>query len=162
MSGSPSSKQERRAGVDALFILHAALSAACGAFAVLTPHLYGCFLVPHGETSCWTRVRDNANPADMEPHLILRLYGAAQLAFAFISWSVRSLRDADARRSIIRAYFGMFTLALLALLRAQLAGGSILTLWGWVNILIFLVLSAGFGHFSFVEPSSSFKGGFKV
>ena len=155
-------KSERRLGVDALFLLHAALCAFCGFFAFATPHLFGCFLVPHGELSCWTRVRDNANAADMEPHLILRLYGAAQLAFAYISWSARSLRDAETRRSIIRAYCGMFALALAALLRAQLAGGSILTAWGWANILVFAGLTAGYGYFAAYEPVSSFKGSYRV
>ena len=155
-------KHDKRLGVDALFLLHASLCALCGFTAFATPHLYGCFLVPHGELSCWTRVRDNSNAADMEPHLILRLYGAAQLAFAYISWSARSLKDAETRRSIIRAYCAMFALALVALLRAQLARGSILTAWGWVNILIFALLTAGYGYFAVAEPVSSFKGSYRV
>ena len=163
MHTSPS-KHERRMGVDALFTLHAALCAFCGLFAVLSPHLFGCFLVPHGETTCWTRVRDNANAADMEPHLILRLYGAAQLGLAWISWSARALKDAEMRRNIVRGYCGMFVLALLSLLRAQLASGSILTAWGYVNILLFAALSAAYGYIAVCEPVSSFKGGsgFKV
>ena len=156
------SKQERRLNIDALFILHAVLCAFCGAFAVISPHLYGCFLIPHGESTCWTRVRDNSRPEDMEPHLILRLYGAAQLAFAWISWSARSLKDAEMRRSIIRAYCGMFLLALLSLLRAQLSSGGILTAWGWANILVFAALGGGYGYMAVAEPVSSFKGGFKV
>ena len=161
MHASPS-KHERRLGVDALFTLHAGLCAFCGLFAVLSPHLFGCFLVPHGESTCWTRVRDNANASDMEPHLILRLYGCAQLGLAWISWSARALKDADMRRSIIRAYAAMFGVALLSLLRAQLASGSILTAWGWFNILVFGGLSGGYGYFALYEPVSSFKGGFKV
>jgi hypothetical protein len=163
-SPSSSHRDSKHLTVDSLFILHSALSALCGALAFLVPHLYGCFLIPHGEASCWTRVRDNSDPRDMEPHLVLRLYGSAQLAFAVISWSVRSLRDADARRNIIRAYFVMFLLALLSHLRAQTAGGSILSAYNWLNILQFAGLSAGFGYFSLFEPLTSFssKGGFKI
>jgi hypothetical protein len=164
--GSPSKSQGMaKLGllVDNLFVLSAALSAVCGVLAFLSPHMYGCFLIPHGEATCWTRIRDNSEPKDLEPHLAIRLYGTTQIAFAWISWCVRSLRDGEARRSVIRAYFAMHLLALLSFLRANFASDSILTRWNWVNILVTAFLSSGYGYFCLLEaPAKAFSGAGRV
>ena len=127
-SQSMSSKTVKRLGVENLFLFTFCSCALSGAVAYLLPHVFGCFLVPHGEK---LSLRDNSVRSDMEPHLILRLYGTAQLAFAYVSWSARALKDPEARRSLIRAFFLMYALCALAMLRAQLAHDSILSAWNW-------------------------------
>jgi hypothetical protein len=59
---------------------------------------------------------------------------------------------------VLQAYWLCFTLTAMALIRAQLTSGGGFNAYNWINILLFVILAAGYGWFSFVERISVFEG----
>jgi hypothetical protein len=80
----------------------------------------------------------------------------------WIVWSARRIEDAYARRALVQAYFIVFLLTTLALLRAQLTPGGHFNMFNWVNIGMFGFLSVYYAYFVFVEKISVFEGLDKV
>ena len=150
----PPPQQLSRLHVETLFSLHATFACFIGGLCFLLPHVGEYFLVPHGEK---LRLRDNSVREDQVPHLVVRLYGALLLATGVCSWLMRKVKDPEARRAVVRAYFTVFALSLLAMLRAQLVAGSMLLAWNWLNILLFALLTWQFGWYAFLEPQQSFS-----
>ena len=83
---------------------------------------------------------------------LAQLFGAALLAFAVISWSFRSMPASDARRAVVLAFFVGDVVGLIFGLLGQTA--DVLNSLGWVIVLLYLVLAAGFGYFYFVKPAA--------
>jgi hypothetical protein len=127
-----------------LFILNAVIALIFGLAFVLIPEqtttLYGVDL---GEGGIF----------------IGRLFGAALLAFAVVTWLVRNAADSPERQAIILGLFVGDVVGFVASLLAQLAGVS--NALGWSTVAIYLILAVGFGYLRFIgepgpaEPASA-------
>eukprot|EP00446_Apocalathium_sp_SHHI-4_P015335 CAMPEP_0177199948 /NCGR_PEP_ID=MMETSP0367-20130122/25951_1 /TAXON_ID=447022 ORGANISM="Scrippsiella hangoei-like, Strain SHHI-4" /NCGR_SAMPLE_ID=MMETSP0367 /ASSEMBLY_ACC=CAM_ASM_000362 /LENGTH=194 /DNA_ID=CAMNT_0018648341 /DNA_START=58 /DNA_END=643 /DNA_ORIENTATION=- len=153
-SGPTTSPFDKKRRLDLLLLAHTIVAAVCGSLAVLFPHLFGLFLGEgwHGAFLRW-------NPDDPQvklTHVIIRLYGALILGQAFIVWHVRHTADGAMRRGIVRAYFVVFSITSLVLLRSHLTDQT----WhmsNWVNVLLFTGLAIFYGWFYWFSPPPVFE-----
>lgn len=77
-------------------------------------------------------------------------------------WNARRVSDAHVRRALVQAYFAVFALSTLALLRAVLTEGGGLSAWNWLNILLMAALTTFYGWFALYERIAVFEGLDKV
>jgi hypothetical protein len=140
--------------VNALLGAHAVMAAVTGSLAVLTPHLFEWFMVHHGEAFA---LRDNADASQKVTHLVTRLYGSLIVGQAVIVYSARQSSDAFMRRALVQAYWLVFTLTSLALLRFQTTPGLNQSAWNWANIALFVSLAVSYGWFALFERISVFE-----
>ena len=121
-----------------MFVIYAAISAIFGLAFVFVPEtslaLYGIMLGPGGI-------------------LIARLFGAALLEFALLSWLARNAGDSEARKAIILAVVIGEAVGFIVALLGQLSGE--VNALGWSTVAIYLLLALGFGYFQFMKPSTS-------
>ena len=121
-----------------MFIIYAAISAIFGLAFVFVPEtslaLYGITLSPGGI-------------------LIARLFGAALLEFALLSWLARNAGDSEARKAIILAVFIGEAIGFVVVLLGQLMGE--VNALGWSTVAIYFLLALGFGYFQFMKPSTA-------
>jgi hypothetical protein len=121
-----------------MFIIYAAISAIFGLAFVIVPEtslaLYGITLGPGGI-------------------LIARLFGAALLEFALLSWLARNAGDSEARKAIILAVFIGEAVGFIVVLLGQLSGE--VNALGWSTVAVYLLLALGFGYFQFMKPSTA-------
>ena len=80
---------------------------------------------------------------------IARLYGAALIGFSILSWFAKDLNPGDGRRAIASAIFIMDAISVIISLMNRLNG--VTNNLGWANVVIFGLLAAGFGYFTFVK-----------
>ena len=120
-----------------MFIIYAVISAIFGLTFIFMPQtalaLYGITLSPGGI-------------------LIARLFGAALLEFALLSWLARNAGDSEARKAIILAVFIGEAVGFIVVLLGQLSGE--VNALGWSTVAIYLLLALGFGYFQFMKPSA--------
>ena len=62
------------------------------------------------------------------------------------------------RRALLQAYWVVFTLTSLALLRAQVTAGGNMAASNWFNIVGFVGLALAYGWFAFLEQERAFEG----
>ena len=121
-----------------MFIIYAAISAIFGLAFVFVPEtslaLYGITLSPGGI-------------------LIARLFGAALLEFALLSWLARNAGDSEARKAIILAVFIGEAVGFIVVVLGQLSGE--VNALGWSTVAVYLLLALGFGYFQFMKPSTA-------
>ena len=121
-----------------MFVIYAAISAIFGLAFVFVPEtslaLYGITLGPGGI-------------------LIARLFGAALLEFALLSWLARNAGDSEARKAIILAVFIGEAVGFIVVLLGQLSGE--VNALGWSTVAIYLLLALGFAYFQFMKPSTA-------
>jgi len=121
-----------------MFIIYAVVSAIFGFTFVFVPEtalaFYGITLSPGGIT-------------------IARLFGAALLEFALLSWFVRNAGDSEARKAIILAIFVGEAVGFVVALFGQLSG--VVNALGWSTVAVYLLLALGFGYFQFIKPSTA-------
>ncbi len=79
-----------------------------------------------------------------------RLFGAALLGIAVISWFARSM-GAEARTSIVLGLLVVNGVGFIVSLLAQLDG--VVNNLGWSTVAIYLLLGLGFGYFRFIKHS---------
>ena len=84
--------------------------------------------------------------------LVARLFGAAVLGYAVLTWSARNSEESAARRAIVLALFLSFGIGLVVSLVGQLSG--LVNALGWSTVAIYLVFTLGYGYFQFAKPSS--------
>lgn len=79
-----------------------------------------------------------------------RLFGAALILIALLTWDTSRLTDRRSRHVIIRALFIYVTAGAILTLAGQVAGT-----WnrlGWVNVGSYLIFVLGYGYYLFVRP----------
>jgi len=140
--------------INSLFAAHAFMALITGSLAFLLPHLFEWFMVHHGEHFA---LRDNADASQKVTHLVTRLYGSLILGQAWITWNARRISDAYIRRALVQAYWLVFTLTALSLLRFQTTPGLNQSQWNFVNIFLFTGLSVAYGWFAFFERIHVFE-----
>ena len=84
--------------------------------------------------------------------IVARLFGAALLGYAVLTWFARNARDSDARQAIVLALFIGDAMGFIVALLGQLSG-AVNTL-GWSTVAIYLLLALGCGYCQFLKPSS--------
>ena len=90
--------------------------------------------------------------------MVGRLFGAALLTFAVLSWLVRNAEPSEERQAILLAFFIGNGVGFIVSLLGQLAG--IANGLGWGTVAIYLILALAFGYYRFMasevaEPSLS-------
>lgn len=121
-----------------LFIAYAFVSALFGLAFVFAPDaslaLYGITLSPGGSA-------------------LTRLFGAAFIEFALLSWFLRNSGDSEARQAIILALFLGEAVGFVVALFGQLSG--VANALGWLTVAMYLLFALGFGYFQLVKPSAA-------
>lgn len=92
----------------------------------------------------------NSEPSGM--FYMARLYGATFLLLGLLLWLGRNLAEADARRVIVPAVFVGDALGFLVVLGGQL--GGMMNALGWSVVLLYLLLTVGFGYFLLAKPTA--------
>ncbi len=76
-----------------------------------------------------------------------KLFGAALVAFAVLSWYARNSFNSDALKAIIFAFFVGDVIGFIIALFAQL--GNVVNDLGWLNVVIYFFLAIWFAYFQF-------------
>ena len=92
------------------------------------------------------------NAMDADAALWANYYGAAVLCLAVIAWYGRSLRDDVLQRRLALLLSLFYTINLAVSARAQAAG--VVNEFGWINILLELLLAIAFGYFALRRPNT--------
>eukprot|EP00927_Polykrikos_kofoidii_P079644 TRINITY_DN7643_c0_g1_i1.p1 TRINITY_DN7643_c0_g1~~TRINITY_DN7643_c0_g1_i1.p1 ORF type:complete len:184 (+),score=30.53 TRINITY_DN7643_c0_g1_i1:63-554(+) len=157
MSGvgsSPSLTAQKRR-LDTLLTFHACSAAAIGGLAIIFPHMFGIFF---GEEAHGSLVRWNPDDGQTKiTHVVIRIYGALICGQSIIVWHVRKCSDGELRRALVFAYFVVFSLTSLVLVRSQFTDDHWHTV-NWVNISFFVALALFYGWFCFFNPPPTFEG----
>ena len=85
--------------------------------------------------------------------VVARLFGAALIGFAVLSWFARNAEESIARGAIVLAFFISDSVGFIIALIGQLSGT--VNAFGWSTVAIYLLLALGFGYFQFLKPSGS-------
>ena len=80
-----------------------------------------------------------------------QLFGVALVTIAILSWFARNAEASDARKAIVLAFFFGDGIGFIVALIAQL--GNVVNALGWLTVVIYLLLTLGFGYFQFKKPS---------
>ena len=80
--------------------------------------------------------------------VMARLVGALLVGIAVICWSARNADPSVGREALVLGLFVADTLGFVVILLAQLAG--LMTAFGWVFVLLWLLLAAGLGYLRFL------------
>ena len=78
------------------------------------------------------------------------LFGAALIAIGLISWQSGKIKDVIALKVITLSFFIADAIGFLIALIGQL--NNVVNALGWLTVVIYLFLSAGFGYFRFSQP----------
>lgn len=147
--GRPATQKQR---LDAVLLVHAALSAAGGALALALPNVWERLTLHAGAPA----LRDNASVEAKLVHVVIRLYGALLLGTAALTLAARRGAEPTFRRSLVAVFAGTSAAATAVLLRAQLTGG--LSSWNWATIAVFISLTVAYSSFVFVDKIPVFEG----
>jgi hypothetical protein len=83
----------------------------------------------------------------------MQVLGANFIGFAILNYFARNVKDEEALRSIVLANLVSDALGLVLGLYAQLTSGG---MWfGWLSVVIYLLLVLGFGYFLVTGPRRS-------
>ena len=80
--------------------------------------------------------------------LMSRFFGSALLGMGITTWLARNAAPSNARKAITLSFFISDVLGLIVSLMAMISGH--MNTLGWLPVLIYVVLSAGFGYFYFM------------
>lgn len=80
--------------------------------------------------------------------VMARMVGALLVGIAVMCWFARTADPSVGREALVLGLFVADTLGFVVILLAQLAG--LMTAFGWVFVLLWLLLAAGLGYFRFL------------
>ncbi len=106
----------------------------------------GFFFLP-----AWTEASYGVN-LDIGGQYIARLLGSAFLGYAVLLWLARNTPPSEARRAIVIAVFVTMVLGLILSIYDRIVG--IENALAWSTVAIYLLLSIGFGYYSFIKPDA--------
>ncbi|MFQ5944080.1 MAG: hypothetical protein ACE5JF_11045 [Anaerolineales bacterium] len=81
-----------------------------------------------------------------------QLLGAALISFAVLTWWARNANDSTARRAIVLALFIGNVAGFIVALIGQL--NEVVNTLGWSTVVIYALLTLGYGYFQFFKPAS--------
>jgi len=99
----------------------------------------------------WTEASYGVN-LDIGGQYIARLLGSAFLGYAVLLWLARNTPPSEARRAIVLSVFVTMLLGLILTIYDRIVG--IENALAWSSFVIYLLLSIGFGYFSFIKPNA--------
>jgi hypothetical protein len=79
--------------------------------------------------------------------IFARLFAAALLAFGLLTWLIRNIHSSPERQAIALALFVADAIGFVVTLVAQIDGT--VNALGWSHVLIYLLLTIGFGYLRF-------------
>ena len=82
-----------------------------------------------------------------------QFFGASLIGFGLLTWTARNATDSDARKAIVFALFVADGTGFIVALMGQLS--NVLNQLGWSTVVIYLLLTFGWGYFQFSKPASS-------
>lgn len=85
---------------------------------------------------------------DASGAVMARMVGALLVGIAVTCWFARNADSSVGREALVLGLFVADTLGFVVILLAQLAG--LMTAFGWVFVLLWLLLAAGLGYFRFL------------
>jgi hypothetical protein len=106
----------------------------------------GFFFAP-----AWTEASYGVN-LDIGGQYIARLLGSVYLGYAVLFWLARNSPNSGTRRAIVVSGFVTMVLGLILSIYDRIVG--IENALAWSSLAIFLLLSIGFGYFSFIKPNA--------
>ena len=81
------------------------------------------------------------------------LFGAALIALGLISWLSRNITNPEALKAVTLSFFIADGIGFIIALIGQL--NNVVNALGWLTVVIYLLLSLGFGYFRFSKQSPS-------
>ena len=99
----------------------------------------------------WTEASYGVN-LDIGGQYIARLLGSVYLGYAVLLWLARNSPNSGTRRAIVVSAFVTMVLGLILSIYDRIVG--IENALAWSSLAIFLLLSIGFGYFSFIKPNA--------
>ena len=84
---------------------------------------------------------------------VARLFGAAVLGFAALSWFARNTQESAARQAVVLGLFVQWAVGFVCALVGQLAGA--VNALGWSTVVLYLLFALGYAYFQFMKPSAS-------
>ena len=84
--------------------------------------------------------------------LLARLVGALLIGIGLICWLSRN-KPEDSLQDIVLSLFVADTLGFIVVLMGQMAGITT-SAFGWVNVVLWLLLALGLGYFRFIKSSA--------
>jgi len=106
----------------------------------------GFFFAP-----AWTEASYGVN-LDIGGQYIARLLGSVFLALAVLFWLARNSPISETRHAIVVSAFVTMVLGLILSIYDRVVG--IENALAWSTLAIYLLLSIGYGYFSFVKPNA--------
>lgn len=86
--------------------------------------------------------------------LVARLFGAALLGYAALTWLARTQEEDEARHAIVPALFVTNGIGFIIALIGQL--GGLVNMVGWVNVVIYAFFTLVYMYFEFMHrPATS-------
>jgi hypothetical protein len=79
-----------------------------------------------------------------------RLFGAALIGYAVLSWSARNANESTARTAIVLALLIGNGVGFVVALIGQI--NQVPNALGWSTVVVYLLLALGFAYFQFVKP----------
>ncbi len=111
--------------------------------------LFGLFfiLVPAQVISLYGRT------TDLPGQFMARYFGSALLGIAVLGWLVRKAPVSATRLAVTQGLFVVTALGFVVALYDSFSGGGNGLVWS--NVVIYLLLAAGFGYFLYVKPQAA-------
>ena len=81
------------------------------------------------------------------------LFGAALIAVGLISWLSRNITNPEALKAVTISFFIADGIGFIIALIGQL--NNVVNALGWLTVVIYLLLSLGFGYFRFSKQNPS-------
>jgi len=82
-----------------------------------------------------------------------KLFGAALIAFAVLSWYARNSVSSDSLKAIVLAFFVGDVIGFIITFFGQLE--KVVNDLGWLNVVIYFFLAIGFAYFQFRKSSET-------
>ena len=83
--------------------------------------------------------------------IVAQYLGSAYVGLAALMWLQRTKEHTDARRAVVLGLLTHFVVGLVVSVISALSGE--LNALGWLNVLIFLFFTLGYGYFQFINTS---------
>jgi len=134
--------------LDTLFAVHASFSLLIGAVGYLFPSSANVFFTTE---------------SDREYNLakaIIRPYSTLIFAQGIMIWRARKIHDGEIKRVFVLAYFICFLFSTLYLIAEHLTNSGVVSgkIMGVMKIVSMMLLTAGYGWFTFFQPPAVFSG----
>jgi hypothetical protein len=82
-----------------------------------------------------------------------QFFGVALISLGLLTGFARNAEDSEARRAIVLAQFISSAIGVIVTVLGTLSGA--MNALGWLGVVLYLLLTLGYGYFQFIKPSAS-------